>query len=115
MKKSQKKSDNNKSLSAKYSIEPLGSRVLLKPFTREDVEGKNNFGIILPEKDSKDKSDQGIVLAVGPGEWKEGTLVPVGVKVGEKVIFSKYGYEEVKQNDEELYLVKEDNILAIIK
>ena len=96
-------------------ITPLGSRVLIRPFTKEELAGKNSFGIILPESGSKDKSEQGVVLAVGAGEYQDGKLVSITVKVGEKVAFSKYGYEEINQNGEELYLIKEENILAILK
>jgi chaperonin GroES len=103
--------------SAKSSgkIIPLGSRVLIKPFTKEDLEKKNNFGIILPDSDSKEKSEQGKVIAVGVGEWKDGKLLPVSVSVGDVVAFSKYGYDEVVVDGEEYFLVKEENILAVLK
>ena len=96
-------------------IYPLGSRVLIRAFTKDELVPKNSFGIILPGTDSKDKSEQGIVLAVGPGEYQDGKLVKMGVEVGNKVAFSKYGFEEVSADGEELYLIKEENILAIIK
>ena len=100
-------------------ILPLGSRVLIKPFTKEELEKnsatKNNFGIILPDADSKEKSEQGKVMAVGAGEWKDGKRLPVFVAVGDTVAFSKYGYDEVTVGEEEYYLVKEENILAILK
>jgi chaperonin GroES len=103
-----------KSNGKKTNILPLGSRILIRPFTKEELEKKSNFGIILPEND-KEKSEQGEVLAVGPGEYRDGKLIKVNVNVGDKVVFSKYGYDEVKVDDEEYYLIKEDNILAIIK
>ena len=93
----------------------LGSRVLIRPFTKEELMTKNSFGIILPNSGSKEKSEQGIVLYVGPGDYRDGKLVPVSVKVGDKVAFSKYGYEELVLDNEELYLIKEENILAILK
>ena len=96
-------------------IMPLGSRVLIKPFTKEELEKKNSFGIILPDADSKEKSEQGKVIAVGAGEWKDGKRVPVSVAVGQTVAFSKYGYDEVTVDDKEYYLVKEENILAVLK
>jgi chaperonin GroES len=99
----------------KIVVKPLGARVLIRPYTKEELLPKNSFGIILPGNDSKEKSEQGIVLAIGPGEFKEGKLVPIAVSVGDKVIFSKYSYEEVKINGSELYLIKEENILAVIK
>lgn len=105
----------SKTSNLQNKISPLGSRVLIRPFTKEELQKKNSFGIILPDSGAKDKSEQGIVLAVGPGEWKEGKLISVGVKVGEKVAFSKYGYEDISVGGEELYLIKEENILAVLK
>ncbi len=100
-------------------IVPLGSRVLIKPFTKEELEKnsatKNNFGIILPDDDKKEKSEQGKVVAVGAGEWKDGKRAPISVSVGDTVVFSKYGYDEVTVDGEEYYLIKEENILAILK
>lgn len=100
-------------------IKPFGDRVLVRPFTEEDLrqaQGKRpSFGIILPESVTKEKSAQGKVLAVGEGKWVEGKLIPVRIKVGDMVIFSKYGYDEVEHEGVELYLLKEENILAVIK
>ena len=96
------------------SVRPLGSRVLIKPFTKEELMKKNSFGIILPDNGSKEKSEQGIVLAVGPGEYQDGKLVAVSVKVGDKVAFSKYGYEDIHVDGEELFLIKEESILAVL-
>ncbi len=104
-----------KSQTGKSKIMPLGSRVLIKPFTKEELEKKSNFGIILPDTDSKEKSEQGKVVAVGAGEWKDGKRVPVSVNIGDTVAFSKYGYDEVTVGGEEYYLIKEENILAILK
>lgn len=99
---------------SRSNIMPLGSRVLIRPFTKEELAGANSFGIILPDS-GKEKSEQGEVLAVGPGTYQDGKLVSLTVKVGDKVVFSKYGYDDVTIGDEELYLVKEENILAIVK
>ena len=103
---------------SKPNIIPLGDRVLVRPFTEDEVKGGKagkHFGIILPESVSNEKSAQGKVLEVGPGKYSEGKLIPVGVKKGDVVIFSKYGYDEVEIDNEELYLLKEDNILAVLK
>ena len=101
------------------SIKPLGDRVLVKPFTEDELKngkgGKSSFGIIIPDTVSKEKSAQGKVLAVGEGKFVDGKLIPVRVKVGDTVIFSKYGYDEVEHDGEELYLLKEENLLAVIK
>lgn len=111
-----KKKGKNK-IKAVVNIKPCGDRVLIRPFTEDEVKGEkgNHYGIVLPESVAKEKSAQGKVLAVGEGKWVEGKLVPVRIKVGDKVIFSKYGYDEVEQDGEELYLLKEENILAIVK
>jgi len=111
---------------AKAQIKPFGDRVLVRPFTEEELRlrpatakqalsKKSTFDIILPESVTKAKSAQGKVLAVGEGKWVEDKLVPVRLKVGDIVVFSKYGYDEVEQEGEELYLLKEDSILAVIK
>lgn len=109
----------DKSGQASRKIKPLADRVLIRPFTEEDLrkaQGKgSSFGIILPESVTKEKSAQGKVLAIGEGKWVEGKLVPIRVKVGDTVIFSKYGYDEIEHEGAELYLLKEENILAVIK
>ena len=98
------------------NIKPFGDRVLVRPFTENEIKGKKSpLDFILPESVTKEKSAQGKFLPVGEGKWVDGKLVPVRIKVGDTVIFSKYGYDEVEQNNEELYLLKEESILAIIK
>jgi chaperonin GroES len=115
MKKKQSKSTRTRT-GAKKTIKPFGDRILVKPYSQEEVSGnKNHHGIIIPETIEKEKSAQGKVLAVGEGKYLDGKLVPMRVRVGETVVFSKYGYDEVEQNGEELYLIKEDNILAVIR
>ena len=105
----------SKTSSSNHAVTPLGSRTLIKPFTKEELEKKNAFGIILPDSDSKEKSEQGIVLAVGLGEVHDGKRAAPAVKVGDKVVFWKYDYDEITINGEELYLIKEENILAVLK
>lgn len=104
-----------KAYSNQTGIQPLGSRVLIKPYTKEEIVPKNNFGLILPDSGSKEKSEQGVVVATGPGEYRDGKLISVTVKVGDKVAFSKYGYEDISIDGQEFFLIKEENILAIIK
>jgi chaperonin GroES len=102
------KKENNK-------ITPLGDRILLKPFTQDEM-NTTASGIIIPDTVSKEKPEQGKVIAVGEGKLTEsGKRIPVGVKVGDKVVFSRYGYEEVKYEGVEYYILKEENILAIIR
>ena len=96
---------------AKAGITPLGDRVLVKPTPPEEV---TSFGLIIPDS-AKEKPEQGVVVAVGPGKkTDEGRVIPVSVKVGEKIMFNKYGFDEVKINGTEYYLISEQNILAVL-
>lgn len=106
-KKAIKKVANNK-------IRPLGDKILIKPIEADEI-NKTASGIIIPDTVSKEKPEQGTVVAVGEGRWEDGKRVPISVKVGDKVFFSRYGYEEVKLDGEEYYILKEENILAVIK
>ena len=99
----------------KISIAPLGDRVLVRP-KGDDSKEKTKSGIYIPDNIQKEKPGEGEVIAVGDGWYtKDGTLVPLRVKIGDQVIFSKYSYEEVKIDGEDLYILKEENIFAIIK
>ncbi|TSC59560.1 MAG: chaperonin GroES [Parcubacteria group bacterium Gr01-1014_107] len=100
---------------ANLKIIPLGDRVLIKPMSGEESGKKSQFGIIIPETVDKEKPEQGKVVSVGEGRFEDGKLIPMKVKVGDKILFSKYGYDDVKINDEEFYILKEENILAILK
>lgn len=102
------------SASNKSGVTPLGDRVLVKPLSPEEAGVTTAFGIIIPDS-AKEKPEQGTVVAVGPGRrGDDNELVPVAVAVGDRVMFSKYSYDEVKVGGVEYYLVREDNILAII-
>lgn len=97
------------------NIQPLADRVLVK---RVDVaDEKSPAGIIIPDTAAKEKSKIGTVIAVGPGRYgEEGDLIPMSVKAGAKVIFSAGWDNEVDMgDDEEYFLVKESDILAVIK
>jgi chaperonin GroES len=99
----------------KAGIMPLGDRVLLKPLSKDDYATTRASGIIIPETVDKERPEQGKVVAVGAGRYEDGKLIPVHVKVGDTVVFSKYGYDEVKIDGVEYFILKEDSILAIIK
>ena len=95
------------------NIQPLADNVLIEPNKKEE---QTASGILLPETVNKEMPEQGKVVAVGPGKKNsKGTLVPVGVKVGDKVLFSKYGPNEIKIDGKDYLIAKEENILAIIK
>ena len=107
----------NKNMTKNSKITPLGDRVLVRPYTEDEAEGKgsHHFGIIIPDSVAKEKSAQGLVIAVGTGRHSDGKVIPINVKVGDVVIFSKYSYDEVEENGEELFLLREDNLLAVIR
>ena len=82
---------------------------MVQPSTEEEV---TKSGIILPDT-AKEKPQRGVVIAVGPGRLdEEGKRIPMEVKKGDKVIYSKYAGSEIKQNDEEVLILRESDILA---
>jgi chaperonin GroES len=90
-------------------LQPLADRVLVKPIEREE---KTKSGIYLPDT-AKEKPQEGEVLAVGPGKYgDEGDRIPMDIKVGDRVIYAKYGGTEIKVDDEELIILRESDILA---
>ena len=100
---------------SKNNIQPLADRVLVR---REDMpDEKSPFGIIIPDTAKKEKSKIGTIIAVGPGKVsEEGKLIPMSLKVGAKVIFNSGWDNEVDMGDEEEYfLVKESDVLAVTK
>lgn len=100
--------------SKKQTIQPLADRVLIKPESMGDE--KSPSGIIIPDTARKEKPERGVVVAVGAGKRDErGALIPTSLKTGDVVIFSKYGYDEVKIDDEDFYIIAESGILAVIK
>lgn len=106
--------DKKSSKNINQRIEPLYDRVVLKPLSEEDA-SRTSSGIIIPDTVSKEKPEQGVVVAVGAGKMGEdGKRVEMSIKVGDRVVFSRYGYDEVKLDGEEYYIIKEENILAII-
>lgn len=99
----------------KINVLPLGERVLIKPKS-EGSSKKTASGIIIPETVNKEKPEQGVVVAVGSGRMADdGTIIPLTVKKGDVVLFSKYSPDEVKIDGEEYFIISESNILAIIK
>lgn len=109
-----KKDEKKSGVKSKAGIQPLGDRVLVRPESTN--EEKTASGIYIPDAARKEKPERGEVIAVGPGKRSEkGDLHPLSVKVGDAVVFSKYGYDEVTIGDEEYYIVSESNILAVVK
>ena len=94
-------------------IKPLSNHILIEPIKEEE---KTKTGILLPETAEKERPEQGKVIAVGPGRKNSaGKIIPMDVKEGDKVLFTKYGPNEVKVDDKEYLIAKEEDILAIIE
>lgn len=93
------------------NIKPLGDRVVIKVV---EIEETTKSGIVLPGA-AKEKPMQGEILAVGSGEMVDGKKVPLEVKVGDKVIYSKYSGSEVKMDGNEYLIIRQSDILAIIQ
>jgi len=89
---------------------PLGDKVVLKQLVAEET---TKSGIVLPGQ-AKEKPQQAEVVAVGPGGIVDGKEVVMQVKVGDKVIYSKYAGTEVKLEDEEFIVVKQNDIVAVV-
>jgi chaperonin GroES len=91
-------------------LHPLADRLVVKPIQKEEM---TKSGIIIPDT-VKEKPQEGEVIAVGPGKMTdEGKRIPMDLKVGDKVIYSKYGGSEIKIDDVEMIILRESDILAI--
>ncbi|MGB9812046.1 MAG: co-chaperone GroES [Thermovenabulum sp.] len=93
------------------ALRPLGDRIVVKVIDKEE---KTKGGIVLPDT-AKEKPQKGEVIAVGTGEIIDGQRVPLEVKVGDKVIFSKYAGTEVKIDDQEYLILRQSDVLAVIE
>jgi len=94
-------------------IKPLADHILIEPIKEEE---KTKTGILLPETAEKERPEQGKVIAVGSGrKTSAGKIIPLEVKVGDKVLFTKYGPNEIKIDDKEYLIAKEEDILAILE
>ena len=94
-------------------IKPLSDHILIEPIKQEE---KTKTGILLPETAEKERPEQGRVIAVGPGrKTSSGRIIPIEVKAGQKVLFTKYGPNEIKVADKEYLIAKEEDILAVLE
>ncbi len=93
-------------------VRPLGDRVLIEPLGEEKKKG----GIILPETLKKERPEQGRIIAVGSGRVDDnGKKVPMNVKKGDNVLFTKYGPNEIKIGEKDYLIAREEDILAIVE
>ena len=94
-------------------IKPLSDHILIEPIKEEE---KTKTGILLPDTAEKERPEQGKVIAVGPGKKdKKGNFISLEIKPGDKVLFTKYGPNEIKVEDKEYLIAKQEDILAIIE
>jgi chaperonin GroES len=92
-------------------IKPLSDHILIEPVKEEE---KTKAGIFLPETASKEKSEEGKVVAIGPGKMNdEGKIIPMSIKPGDRVLFTKYGPNEIKIDNKEYLIATESDILVI--
>lgn len=95
------------------NIKPLSDHVLIEPVLAKE---KTESGFFVPQNSDKEGPEEAKVIAVGPGKIIKGEVIPVSVKVGDKVLFSKpYGASKIKVGEKDLLIIKEEDILAIIE
>ena len=109
------KKDGKLTTKSPVGVRPLADRVLVQPLGELESGTTTKGGNYIPETVDKEKPQEGIVVAVGPGRYEDGKIVPMGVKVGNKVVFSKYGPDEIKVDGKEYFIISESNILAVIE
>ncbi len=95
----------------KIAIKPLEDRIVVQAVEAETTTAS---GLVIPDT-AKEKPQEGIVLAVGPGRYEDGNRVPLDVAVGDKVLYSKYGGTEVKYSGEEYLVLSARDVLAVIE
>ena len=95
----------------KVAIKPLEDRIVVQAVEAETTTAS---GIVIPDT-AKEKPQEGTVLAVGPGRFEDGNRVPLDVKVGDRVLYSKYGGTEVKYGGEEYLVLSARDVLAVIE
>ncbi|MBI3627307.1 MAG: co-chaperone GroES [Candidatus Sungbacteria bacterium] len=97
------------------NIKPLGDRVVILPLS-DTKEGKTKSGLYLPDTASKERPEKGEIIAVGPGKMDDaGKRMPIGLKRGDVVLFTKYGPQEIKIDGKEYLIAREDDVIAIVE
>ena len=92
------------------SIKPLEDRIVIKSLEAEQTTAS---GLVIPDT-AKEKPQEGIVLAIGPGRFEDGKRVPLDVKEGDRVLYSKYGGTEIKHGGEEYLILSARDVLAVV-
>ena len=99
----------------KINITPLGDRVLVRPLSEDELSSATSLGIILPDAAKKTQTGQGEVVAIGAGKTLDsGEKVAPEVSIGDRVLYSKYSFEEVSADGVDYHILNSDNVLAIL-
>ena len=98
-------------MAGKFNLKPLEDRIVVKPSEEEET---TPTGIVIPDT-AKERPQEGEVIAVGPGRYEEGQRIPMDVKAGDKVIYSKYGGNEYKFKGEEYVILQARDIYAVVE
>lgn len=102
-------------MSKKINLRPLGDRVVVEPLADHERGKETKSGIFIPETAEKERAEKGTVVAVGPGKiTDDGKLVPLALRVGDKVLFTKYGPDEIKIDGKEYFILSESSVLGVI-
>jgi chaperonin GroES len=97
-------------MAGKFNLQPLEDRVVVQPIEEEETTAS---GLVIPDT-AKERPQEGKVVAVGPGRFEDGQRIPVDVKAGDKVIYSKYGGTEVKIEGEDYLILSARDVLAVV-
>jgi chaperonin GroES len=93
-------------------IRPLSDRIVVQP---RELETKTAGGIVIPDTADKDKPIQGTVIAIGTGKYVDGKLQPLQVQVGDKILFGKYAGTNVKLDDQEYLVMREEDVMGVLE
>ena len=110
--KTSKATKATKATKKAHSLQPLGDRVVVKP--SEETESRTASGLVIPDT-AKEKPQLGAVIAVGPGDFQDGQRIPMDVRAGDTVVYSKYGGTEVKFEGQEYLILSARDVLAVIR
>src|SRR5436190_7676933 len=97
-------------MGSKFSLQPLEDRVVVKPSEEEEMTAS---GLVIPDT-AKERPQEGKVMAMGPGRFEDGQRIPMDVKVGDTIIYSKYGGTEVKIEGEDYLILSARDVLAVV-
>jgi chaperonin GroES len=93
-------------------IRPLADRIVVEP---KETESKTAGGIVIPDTADKDKPMQGTVLAIGNGRFVDGKIQPLQVKVGDKILFGKYSGTNIKLQEKEFLVMREEDVMGVLE